>query len=46
MLSVDFMIKLINGDTDSSFLLSRINFHIPGRNLRMFAPIKMYNYTK
>ena len=44
MLSVVFMIKLINGDIDSSFLLSRINFHIPSRNLRMFAPIKMNNY--
>ena len=44
MLSVVFMIKLINGDIDSSFLLSRINFHIPSRNLRMFATIKMNNY--
>ena len=45
MLSVAFMIKLINGDIDSPFLLSTINFHIPSRNLRMFAPIKMYNYN-
>ena len=38
------MIKLINGYIDSSFLLSIINFHIPSRNLRMFAPIKMNNF--
>ena len=44
MLSVVFMLKLINGDIDSPFLLSRINFHIPSRYLRMFAPIKMINY--
>ena len=43
MLSVVFMIKLINGAIDSPFLLSRINFQIPSRNLRMFAP-KMNNY--
>ena len=46
MLSDVFMIKLINGDIDSPFLLSRINFHIPSRNLRMFAPIKMNNYRR
>ena len=44
ILSVVFMIKLINNDIDSSFLLSRINFHIPRRNLRTFAAIKMNNY--
>ena len=44
MLSVVFMIKLISGDIDSFFLLSRTNFHISSRNLRMFAPIKMNNY--
>ena len=44
LLSVVFMIKLINGDIDSSFLLSRINFHITSRNLRVFVPIQMNNY--
>ena len=44
MPSVVVMIKLINGDIDSPFLLSRINFHFPNRNLRMFAPIKRNNY--
>ena len=43
MLSVVFMIKLINGDIDSPLLLSRIHFHMPSRNLRMFAAIRMYN---
>ena len=46
MLSIVFRIKLINGDIDSPFLLSRINFHIPSRNLRMFASIKMNNYRR
>ena len=44
MLSVVFMINLINCDIESPFLLSRINFHISSRNLRIFAPIKMNNY--
>ena len=44
MLSVVIMIKLINGDIGSLFLLSRINFHIPSRNWRMLAPIKLNNY--
>ena len=44
MLSVVFMIKLFNGDIDSPFLLSRNNFHIPNRNFRMLALIKMNNY--
>ena len=44
MLSVVFMIKLTNGDIDSPFLLSTINFHIPRRSLRMFAPMNINNY--
>ena len=44
MVSVVFMIKLISGNIDSPFLLSRIHFHIPSRSLRMFDPIKMNDY--
>ena len=39
MLSVVFMIKLMV-ILIHLILLSRINFHIPGRNLEMFAPIE------
>ena len=46
MLSIVFMMKLNNGDVDSMLihLFCRINFHVPSRSLRMFAPIKMNNY--
>ena len=40
MLSVVYVIKLINGDIDSPFLLCCIKFH----NLRVLVPIKINNY--
>lgn len=41
MLSITFMVKLINGDIDSRFLLSQINFTIPNRFTRNYKPLKL-----
>lgn len=41
MLRSIFIIKLINGQVDSTFLLSKIRFNIPSRATRNFRPLKL-----
>jgi len=41
MLGVMFMIKLVSGEIDSSYLLSQINFSVPSRHTRNFVPISL-----
>lgn len=41
MLNAMFIIKLIRGSVDSTFLLSQINFNVPRRTTRYFYPINL-----
>ena len=41
MLGVTFMVKLVNGDIDSKFLLSQLHFNVPMRPSRQFVPLKL-----
>lgn len=41
MLSAMFIVKLIKGHIDSSFLVSQIKFNVPGRTTRNFLPISL-----
>jgi len=36
-----FMVKLVAGEIDSSYLLSQINFSIPARYTRNYVPLSL-----
>lgn len=50
MLGVTFIVKLINGEIDSRFLLGNIDFKVPVRTTRNYIPISTsfcrYNYEE
>jgi len=45
MLGVMFIVKLVAGEIDSSYLLSQINFSVPARSTRNYVPLSLNRCT-